>query len=733
MAKYLHKAILLYLLLCSLVLNSLQAEPVISVSQTIQVREKLINLTRDGVNAYLTNSAINVDQVRPEVIAEIIFNEEQLKKDYETFVEKIEKEQIERHRQAAQANQDAFKSIFDQQLSLVKAYQESQSSTSTGAAGASLGSDEEFRFGRLNISLDRQAMQNKLSHPTPGQGQPSLPIPQVSLSLQLPSTDRTAALSQFTIDPFSYLQKINLTVRIPDTVPTSLDAEMIDFLHRFLGLKEIKNLSQDSAIKIERRQNPATPTDPHALVALIKPFLLPLSLLLAAVFLGFISFSGIKQVAKTLAQLAANLLTLKPADESAPTMDASWVDAGKSDSDRPQESEAQQAASTQALTQEMKNIREQLRLVVDAGREYYAERLLDILASPAGMADFRELLSFVGYQILKPAMDLLPEDTLYSLRTYIEDTRHSPTSLLRGVEIAQGLYRDSVGDISKDSQSQTLANLRTLFLAIDDKELIVLAKDLTAKEIGVILKFLSMDRGAQFMRKLPNDVLHEACDFVDQELPDLAQVAIQIETKVRNHQTSATKKHHEKKRRLILKLAQDCSLKDEASIAQLIPETDWTLRSEIMRQRFFFLDLLHLPVKNKKALLESFDNRFKAQLLFLLDEEIKVEFLKFYAPGTKLRELLDAEIAEIEQNGENKKNLMAQRDPIIETFMKRVRLEVQSNPSLVDLVIINICRAKNLAPPAHLHEAVEFLAQEQEQDESHQAKLKNVDEQPKAA
>jgi hypothetical protein len=65
--------------------------------------------------------------------------------------------------------------------------------------------------------------------------------------------------------------------------------------------------------------------------------------------------------------------------------------------------------------------------------------------------------------------------------------------------------------------------------------------------------------------------------------------------------------------------------------------------------------------------------------------------------------------------------------------MKRVRLEVQSNPSLVDLVIINICRAKNLAPPAHLHEAVEFLAQEQEQDESHQAKLKNVDEQPKAA
>jgi len=586
---------------------------------------------------------------------------------------------------------------------------EKNKSASAQAAAAAQG----MRFGRLNIDVSQSDIKALMERPwDPNQKQ-------MALSLQLPLSVVSRDEMSSRMDITRYVKKMEIGLTYSVDVPKALEEAVTNALINEMDLERFnKGEGRETWVKINRVEstlkNPGfsdwlagmwAPQN-NMLVFLALGLLFCVVMLLSAMLLG-----------KVFKSIAASLKELKPAPEASASgggssshedsdSDHEVVDGETGESGAPTKADNDkilhdQMAISKALTSEMRNIRDQLKVIMTENNQLCTELLRDMFYDAHGLGDFRDLLSFAGYETLKPAMDKLPRVNIEELQTYIEENRSHPTNLLHGVEIASRIYRDCISKITLNEKGAEASDrLRAVLVSAEDHHLKSILTSATSEEVCVLLKCLTVERGNRLMKGLSGDALRDACRLLDKELSEFTTAIELLIVKLQDAAGSAVRKSFAQ-RRFILRLVRNCSIAEEANISRLVDQDDWEMRHAMMESKFFFMDVVYLPERYIKQALGSFDMAARAEIILNCDDKLKAAMMASYPEGSKQRDMLNSELDSITKNARRTEELKRKKDSVLRDFLSVVRKIITSDPLIIEQVLKNQATALGLKPPGH--------------------------------
>lgn len=676
------------------------ASGLISASQQLEIKTRYRELVERVVKTELAAQAF--DSVPPVVTLKLEFDQKRL-------------------------NEDAEKHVAGQQDAAMKRLKTLiETTTSKGEAAAQAEAQviapasNGVRFGRLNIDLNREALGKVLAaRKEPEAGGKAPEASHLAVSVSLPDTG--AGVKSFTFDPADYITQISIEVMIPEGVPDSVDPTLKARIVDALNLAAFAGDKAQDWVKIGRLPKPETKAVVKAGAAdwvqgLFSPQNQTLGLIIAGLFMGLSILLATILLAKVFAKMAAGIKDLKPVEEKkeeagagdkaegAPVADAAGPAAeGHGDaSGHGKRHEHDPAASAQALTSEMKTIRDQLFEIVAENDKLFAELLRDMFYQPHGLEDIRDLLSFAGYKAIKPALEKLPKQSIEQLQAFVEDSSADPVSLLSGVEVAQRLYRTCISKISGSGEGAgDLDRLSDGIVAADDSVIAQVIGEMSGQELAFMLRTLSVSRGNALIRTIPSDKLKEATALLDKTPENTKEMVDGILKKILELEGQKAKKSN-LQLRFVLRLARNASIDEEAGVLEMIGPEEWDFKLDVMRTKFFYAYVKFLPMTFVRSILDGVPVRTRAEILHVADEGLRNAVLGTFQEGSKLKEMLMTEIEQITKNAKRKAEVEKNRLPTLDAFMGRLRAILVERQELFDQVILKQCEVEKLTPPARL-------------------------------
>lgn len=558
-------------------------------------------------------------------------------------------------------------------------------------------SSSKQRFGRLNVDLNSEKLESILDEAV-------TPAPVASekpkITLQIPTITHTP-VEPFSYDSLSYVRNLKLELTVPDAIGDEIINKASESIVNALKSQSLDIKRQSiSVVKTKPKPKPKpepkpAPPPPEPITVekwLLSPNNPSVGILISAIVLGLCALICIILLAKVIGKIAGSIAELKPEGGSegggsggdSVGFEPEEVIAAADDDSGGDYGGGQSSAQISAMTSEMKTIRDQLAEIVLENPDVASELLRDLCYERHGMEDFRDLLSFSGYNTLKEAMQLLPDSVMIQLQNYIEDNREAQVNLIRGCEVAQRIYRDTVSKISLKSESgEHIHSLKNTLIRIDDQVIDqTVQADATPAEITVLLKLLSVERGNRLMKSLEPKVLRDACELLDQPIDNEEALVKGLVEKLEKAQ-SGVQVTTQLQKRFILRLAKTASIDEEAALLELIAQDNWDLKQEILRTRFLYNYIPYLPPENLRGIIEAFPLSKRAEILFVVDEEVKSAVLSQYKEGSKVYDMINDELENVTKNAKRRDHVLKSKAKLIDDLLDKVRQEAARSDTVV--------------------------------------------------
>lgn len=570
---------------------------------------------------------------------------------------------------------------------------------------------ESYKFGNLNLSVDQESVSKVFLEADKDSVENQFLKQYQSLS--------SAPLPEFQYNLMDYISTISGVLYIPQALSQKVKDAILSRIAKDYGLDKKSKKPITESLKIEEMKV-YSPKLSTWISKIFDPKNNNLGIIVAGAFFGFLLLISTFLLSKGFSRIAAGIAELKVTPESESSEgDSSVQEATPSQTtvvaeDSPHGSSKNTfdaAASSNALTSEMKTIRAQFAEIIAENGSLVSELLRDLFYEENGLEDFRDLLTFAGYKVLKPAMENLPPSCIEDLQIFLEDSRGENSSLLNGVEVTQRIYRDCITRITSSADELSIIQkLRHTLISAEDVILSHIVKDSDPKEIAVLLRVLTVERGNKVFKEIDPKKLKDAMDAFDTPLEELSASIESLDSKINQYNEAPEESASKSLIRFIMRLVRNANITDENSINALVAEDNWDIRREMMKTKLFYMDLAYFPVNQLKNILTSFDVAFRGEFLYLADEDLRNAIIGSLAEGSKLKEMVQTEMSLIERSEERKINAEKMMLQTKLQFLEKARALIDSDHSIVDTIIINKCKKLNLSLPSDLEKNADQAA-----------------------
>jgi hypothetical protein len=644
----------------------------ISFSKLIEFKQELQQYAQTVVGNQFTQVGYSSKQ-KSNIKLQISFDEEKLKSDMALY------------RQSAGSSVQKL-------ISDLKSSGQNSSTAKSAKNGENkpLSKQSELRFGMLDIGLDDEATSDLLVRDYIPEDQR-----QLNIAINIPSTDPSSL--KFIYDPADYVKSMKFDVQLPEGAPEELDAIVRAAIYENLELNRLVDAKADAIISVTRLAVPLESGFSVWLKDFVDPKSGIIGMVLGSLFLGILILVGIVLLAKGFGNIATTIGTLKPPEEASNDVVETVEEEATVNEDEDQGDGYEKSAVAQALTSEMQTIREQLSDVIEDNSDLGAELLRDMFYEPNGLREFRDLLSFAGYKTLKPAMDKLPKTNLEQISNYMEETRNESASLLNGVEVGQKLYRSCITKITgKVDLDGALSELKSVLVSTEDDTLNTMVQTAGPTELAMILNMLTVERGNKVMKQIPLENLKEACSLLDSSPDDLDSLVKDVISSLDKADFGGAEKRTDRQKRFILRLVQSAGIDEESDVLAIAGDEDPEILEAMITAKLFFLDLKYVPLENCRKTLDTFSATQRGEFLFVCEDELKNSLLETYEEGSKIREMVEAELTQIGSNEKRQKALEKKKATLIESYMNKIRKLLENEPELIKLILAAKCEAKGI-------------------------------------
>lgn len=625
---------------------------------------------------------------KPTFYLQVQFNESKFKNDFSAYQSKLEKAQKEH----MEVEKNRLKQMYQEITGRKPKDKDLQQNRK-------ITPDRDGpRFGRLNIDLDPVIADEIIA-----EGSLESESAGPAVSFQMPDFASKLSIDPFNYDPVIYVNGLTINLSIPDNTSDSEIASLSTTIKQsllFTGIT-IDETNDIKVTKIEPFSGEGASNTPSLSEWFMSPSNATIGIVLASLILGLFAVICIFLLSKVFSRIAGSIAELKPepvadsigennaVDMSGGSQEEIIVNADVEDVTPSRGgSEHDSAAALSAMTSEMRTIRDQLAEIIHESPQVCSELLRDLCYEDHGMEDFRDLLSFAGYTTLKNAMEKLPESVVLQLQAYIEDNRDSQVNLIRGCEVAQRIYRDTVSKISvKSEASDKLSALKEMLVMVDDAPLAKVTDEANAKEVSILLRLLSVERGNRLMKSLDSQKLKEACDLLDAKLEDEGELCEGLKSKLETAQDSV-EHSSQLQTRFILRLAKSATIEEESSLLELIPKSDWNLKFSILKNRFLFSFSKYIPGQDLRRIFDSYDLAKRCEMLFCVGDEIKQIVLAEYPEGSKMSEMIADELKNVENNKTRNESVRKNKVKLLMEFLEKVRAKMSTDTELLEKTLM---------------------------------------------
>jgi hypothetical protein len=594
------------------------------------------------------------------------------------------------------------------------------------------------RLGRLNVDISNATIsqiinkaqdefKNKKESDKPEKQQTPVPQvvipaqPPVTLSISVPAPQSTV-FEPFVYKAADYIKKITADIILPPKTPKAFSDSVPNMVATFLEFKTIaKGASTSGWVKVKiappipeaPKVEAEKPTPKTFIEGIWKPenafISIIVSVLILGLFLVIAMFAASRALSKGLQNamsgLGKDIAALRPADAARDGEE----DQGGKDVTAPvvsvtsdQRGSFDQAAAGQAITRDMQNIRSQVSGFISENTFLCAEYLSDMFYDDNGLADFRDLLSFMGYAPLKPALDHLPRAAVEKLETYIEEHRESPPNMLSGAEIAQRMYAECVSKATlRDESMKVFDPVRAVLIKYDDAVVSKYITDADTVSVAILLKTLSVERGNRLMKAIPAAILKESAAMLDRPIDSPDQVIAQMITKL-SEVSAGIVERSQAQRRLIMRLVKTVTTAEEGLVYDLIPAEDWELKRQIMQTKIFLRDAQYVPAKALGQAFSSLPLAKRAEVILVAEDALKAALNASVGSGNKRAEMLQAEIDQNQKNAKKMGDINTRKAAILESFVVAVRRVIGADKQIVDQIIYAQATALGIKIPEGL-------------------------------
>ncbi len=596
------------------------------------------------------------------------------------------------------------------------------------------------RLGRLNVDIANatisqiinQAQENlkEKKEKTPKvvmaqTQQPNIVLPAqptVTLSLSVPAPSQQP-LEPFVFKAADYIKKISVDITLPAKTPKTFSDGVPKLVANFLEFAAIsKGAPTTNWVKVKLappipeapKVEQEKPTPKTFVEGIWRPENSFISTVVSVLILGLFLFVAMLVAARALSKgvqnavmgLGRDIAALKPAEAAKDGDDEASVKevvAVASNSDSEQRGSFDQAAASQAITRDMQNIRSQMTSFIADNTFLCAEYISDMFYDDNGLADFRDLLSFMGFAPLKPALDHLPRAAVEKLEVYVEEHRETPPNMLNGAEIAQRMYGECVSKATlRDETMKVFDPVRAVLIKYDDAIVTKFISEADNVAIAVLLKTLSVERGNRLMKAIPGNVLKEAAALLDKQIDSPDQVIAQMITKLGQVSAGITERS-QAQRRLIMRLVKTVTVADEGVVYELVPAEDWDLKRQIMGSKLFLRDVSYVPAKALTQAFNALPLPRRAEVILVADDAVKAALNATVGTGNKRAEMLQAEIEQNQKNAKKMADINARKTVILEALVAAIRRVISADKSIVDQIIFSQAKALGVNPPEGLN------------------------------
>jgi len=728
-------------LLCALEAVAQNATVFISRQDRLQLTELYTNMLRQKLSSEL--ELLGIDDQEPSVSLALEFDETKVSADAETW----RKTQESKAGAERAAQSEAVKLNIAE---LMEKYKPIQPQLPTPPAPVEENKDEEFeskksediqggtRLGRLNVDIanatiseiinkaqeeGKSAVHKETTNAPSAPQSPSIVLPAqppVTLSISVPAP-ATATIEPFVFKAADYIKKISVDITLPAKTPKSFADNVPNLVSAFLEFKAIsKGQSTSGWIKVKLappipeapKVEAAKPTPQTFVENIWKPENSFISTLASVVILGLFVFIAMFVASRSIsrglqnafASLGKDISALKPAEadkgDDEDTLAKEVVVASNENETR---GSFDQAAAGQAITHDMQNIRSQMATFIADNTFLCAEYMSDMFYDNSGLADFRDLLSFMGYSPLKPALDHLPRAAVEKLEAYIEENRETPPNMLNGAEIAQRMYGECVSKATlRDDSMKVFDPIRAVLIKYEDVVISKFIAEADTASIAVLLKTLTVERGNRLMKSIPANILKEAASLLDRQIESPDQVIAQMITKLTQVAASITERS-QAQRRLIMRLVKTVTVSDEGLVYDLIPGEDWELKRQIMQTKLFLRDVPYVPLKTLTQAFNALPLARRAEVMVIADEALRNALNATVGSGNKRAEMLQTEVDQNQKNQKKMADINARKSAILETLVSSVRKVISNDAAVIDQIIFAQAKALGLKPPEGLN------------------------------
>lgn len=702
----------------------------VSTEQILQIRERMHGTAERIVRNFLLSKGIPSSTM--SVVVDFALDREKLRADslayYQEWYTSVSNEATESQRQDF-AQQ---KTNIEELAKLLGLREDPQATAPAQGAKQPPESGQpssNVRLGSFNLDLlgmtyaDPVSVtqdSNTTAKPGTNDGNQRLPF---SLAVQIPGRTNLLAVTPppFTFDLADYITDVTAAVTLPHDVPAEMDDELRQTLAKGLGVNATMRTSLVNKITLTRAPEPkviapeATPTPSFSqelfkpqsafIPTLVATLIGAVTLLLAAVLIA----GGFSKLARGLAELkpeSSKETTDSGGDKtndtaSTPIVAASAThDGGTGDSG--DDSNVDSNAASRLLAADMTMVRTQVLDLIEQNAPIVAEIIRDILNSNEGRDDLKDLMTFVGYDALAPSLNLLPKRLLNEFSAYLEDNGSGRSNPLNGIEVAQRLSRESASRNSKTTgteNSEELMELRHELLTTDDNVMEKVFATSNPVECTLLLQTMSMERTQKSISHFPREVFREAYGQIDSTIPERENVAKKLMEKIVAVRKENVVKSAQAQKRIMMKILKNATVEDEEFIGSLVANDDWEMKSLMMKTRFLFRDLPYVQTGIVKQAFESFPFAFRAELTFCCDEDKRKFFIDLYPEGVRARDMLKAEIEQIEKSEKRKEKALKSRNDTVEQFITMLHQVILGDAKNIDEILLRQAQALGVTPP----------------------------------
>ncbi len=701
-----------------------------SAEQLLQMKERLTTNAERIVKGKLLSQGISSNDIAVNV--DFDFDKEKLRADslqyYQAWYQTLLQESTTARKQNMETQKSDIKELAkllgynDIGVEKIKPETKPEAKPTPDKKNGSDNKSPGQRLGNFNLDLlgmtypDPEAQQQAQTQPTPApktastDTQPRLPF---TLGIQMSGHSGTFETPPaFTFDLADYITDVRINVILPTNAPEKLDTELRKAIAEGLGIaKQIAN-NADKKIIVSRAPVAKEAEKTSYIQELLKPQSALIPAVAAAAIGGILLVLAAFLLLGGISKLAAGLTELKPkeapaAESKSETPTAITLAAGGAQGPGEGSRDEGKAglndpnAMSRMLAADITMVRTQIGEIIAQDPQLVAEIVRDFLSTEEGMADLKDLVTFIGFEVLKPSLNSLSKDLLNEFSAYLEDNGSERSNPMNGIELAQRLNREFVARRTKNAAlgDEAIKALRKELTLADDDSLAKLFAVVDVQGCVLLLKTLSMERAQTFFKKIPTDVFREAYKILDDELANTPTIAKQVQTKLQEIQKNAGKKGSVGQKRLMLRILKSSTPDDEEFIQSLVANDDWEMKSLMMKSRFLFRDLPYVQKDIVKQAFDTFPPAFRAELCFCCNAEQQTLFLSLYPEGARAREMITAEIAQIERNDKRRSSVEKNKNTYIQQFLDVLHRTISADAKNFEEIFIKQAQAAGISPP----------------------------------